>query len=37
MNFYEQENLICNEECKNGVKGCPYTSCKKRYDANPTT
>lgn len=35
MNFYEQE-LICNYECKNGIKGCPYTCCKKRSDTNPS-
>jgi hypothetical protein len=25
----------CNEECKNGTKGCPYTKCDKPRELNP--
>ena len=35
MIYYEEE-LICKEECKNGTKGCPYISCPKIKDKNPS-
>ena len=36
MNYGVEEELICNEECRNGVLGCPYLSCPKEKEKNPT-
>lgn len=32
---YSINDSKCNDECKNGTKGCPYTGCDKPRDLNP--